>query len=449
MQVKEGTAFEYAYGCMYSAPARASMLTGYHDCHTQKWNISKGGRLAHIKGYEDLEQIERELDSSRIELPTGDLLLPQVFKQAGYVTGQVGKLDWGFTATRHQMREHGWDYYCGYLDHQRAHSFYPSFLFENDSILRIPLNTHPTEGRGFENESPKTYEKRWDMKGKVAYSQNLFLEKMLNFIRQHQNEPFFLFHSTQLPHGPVAIPEIHPEVKDNKELSELEKEYASMVKMLDEHIGILLAELEKLHLLDNTIVVFSSDNGHETYYSVENRCRKSPNRDMKGSKFDAWDYPYRSDLTGDYFDGNNGMSGKKWMNWEGSVRVPLVFRWPSGIKKGRTVNQTAANYDLLPTFADLLKVNLTPPKDGVSLLPILLKGKKRLPDMRYVYVSSNDGPMIVDSDGWKLRYNKKLDKFRLHYLPDDYKEEKILNEKYPEVLFRLKTQLENEIMCNL
>lgn len=222
-----------------------------------------------------------------------------------------------------------------------------------------------------------------------------------------------------------------------------------MVKMLDEHIGILLAELEKLHLLDNTIVIFSSDNGHETYYSVENRCRKSPNRDMKGNKFDAWDYPYRSDLTGDYFDGNNGMSGKKWMNWEGSVRVPLVFRWPSGIKKGRTVNQTAANYDLLPTFADLLKVNLTTPKDGVSLLPILLKGKKRLPDMRYVYVSSNDGPMIVDSDGWKLRYNKKLNKFRLHYLPDDYKEEKILNEKYPEVLFRLKTQLENEIMCNL
>lgn len=446
---KEGTAFEYAYGCMFSAPARASMLTGYHDIHTQKWNISQGGRLAHIKGYEDLEQIERELDSSRIELPTGDLLLPQVFKQAGYVTGQVGKLDWGFTATRRQMREHGWDYYCGYLDHQRAHFFYPSFLFENDSILRIPLNTHPTEGRGFENESPKTYEKRWNMEGKVVYSQNLFLEKMLGFIRRHQNVPFFLFHSTQLPHGPVAIPEIHPEVRDNKELSELEKEYASMVKMLDEHIGILLAELEKLHLLDNTIVIFSSDNGHETYYSVENRCRKSPNRDMKGNKFDAWDYPYRSDLTGDYLDGNNGMSGKKWMNWEGSVRVPLVFRWPSGIKKGRTVNQTAANYDLLPTFADLLKVNLTTPKDGVSLLPILLKGKKRLPDMRYVYVSSNDGPMIVDSDGWKLRYNKKLDKFRLHYLPDDYKEEKILNEKYPEVLFRLKTQLENEIMCNL
>lgn len=439
----EGTAFDYAYGCMFSAPARASMLTGYHDCHVRKWNISQGGRLAHIKGYEDLEQIEQELDSLRVELPVGDLLLPQVFKQAGYVTGQVGKLDWGFTTTRRQMREHGWDYYCGYLDHQRAHVFYPFFLFENDSILRIPENTHPIEGRGFENESPETYKKRWNMAGKAVYSQNLFLEKMLSFIHQHQNEPFFLYHSTQLPHGPVAIPEIHPEVKDNDELSELEKEYASMVKMLDEHVGILLAELEKLHILDNTIVIFASDNGHETYYSVGNRCRKSPNRDMKGKYFDEWEYPYRSELAGDYFDGNNGMSGKKWMNWEGSVRIPLVFRWPSAIKKGRTVNQVVANYDLLPTFADLLGVKLVTSKDGISLLPILLKGENRLPNIRYVYVSSDDGPMVVDSDGWKLRYNKKLGKFRLHYLPDDYKEEKILNEKYPAVLQRLKKQLEN------
>lgn len=442
---EEGTAFEYAYGCMFSAPARASMLTGYHDCHTRKWNISPGGRLTHIKGYQDLERIEKELDSSRIELPTGDLLLPQVFKQAGYVTGQVGKLDWGFTATRQQMREHGWDYYCGYLDHQRAHLFYPNFVFENDSILYIPENTHPTGGRGFENESPETYKKRWDMTGKVVYSQNLFLEKMINFIRQHQNEPFFLYHPTQLPHGPIAIPKIHPEVKDNKELSELEKEYASMVKMLDEHVGILLTELEQLHLLDNTIIIFASDNGHETYYSVENRCRKSPNRDMNGKCFDAWEYPYRSDLAGDYFNGNDGMSGKKWMNWEGSVRIPLVFRWPSQIKKGQTVNQAVANYDLLPTFADLLKVKLPTKKDGVSLLPILLKGKNRLSDIRYVFVSSKEGPMVVDSDGWKLRYNKKLNKFRLHYLPDDYKEEKILNEKYPEVLHRLKKQLEKEI----
>lgn len=442
---KEGTSFEYAYGCMYSAPARASMLTGYHDCHTNKWNISKGGKLKEANTYEKLDSVEKEVNPLRVELPAGDLLLPEVFKQAGYVTGQVGKLDWGFTATRQQIREHGWDYYCGYLDHQRAHFFYPGFLYENDSILYIPENTHPTGGRGFEDETPENYKKRWDMRGKVVYSQSLFLDRMIGFIRQHKDEPFFLYHPTQLPHGPVAIPSVHPEVKDNKELSEIEKEYASMVKMLDDHVGVLLDELDRLGILDNTIVVFAADNGHETYYTNGNRCLKSPNRDMNGKKFDAWDYPYRSNLTGDRFDGNNGMSGKKWMNWEGSVRVPLVFRWPGQIAPGHESNQAVSNYDLLPTFANLLHVKLTTDKDGVSLLPVLLEGKERLPDVRYVYFSSEEGPAVVDSDGWKLRYNKKKDRFRLHYLPEDYREEKILNDRYPEVFNRLKERLEKEI----
>ncbi len=442
---REGAAFEYAYGCMYSAPARASLLTGYHDCHRDKWNESKGGRLKDANTYEKLDSVENELNALRVELSAGDLYLPQVFKQAGYVTGQVGKLDWGFTATRQQLREHGWDYYCGYLDHQRAHFFYPGFLYENDTILYIPENTHPTGGRGFEGESPENYRERWDMTGKVVYSQDLFLERMIRFIREHRDEPFFLYHSTQLPHGPVAIPTVHPEVKDNKDLVEIEKEYASMVKKLDDHVGILLAELEKQGILENTLVIFSVDNGHETYYTNGNRCMKSPVRDMDGRKFDAWDYPYRSDRAGDRFDGNNGMSGKKWMNWEGGVRVPLVFRWPGKIDAGKVSEQVVANYDLLPTFADLLNVNLTVPKDGVSLLPILMEGKERLPFLRYVYISSDEGPAVVDNDGWKLRYNKKMKKSRLHYLPDDYREEVILNEKHPDVVERLWKQLEKEV----
>lgn len=446
---KEGTAFEYAYGCMYSAPARASLLTGYHDCRTDKWNISQGGKLKDANTYEKLNSVEKEINPLRVELPAGDLYLPQVFKQAGYVTGQVGKLDWGFTATRQQIREHGWDYYCGYLDHQRAHFFYPGFLYENDSILHIPENTHPTGGRGFENESLENYKNRWDMTGKVVYSQNVFLEKMIDFVHQHKDEPFFLYHPTQLPHGPVAIPAVHPEVKDKKELTEIEKEYASMVKMLDEHVGILLAELDKLGILDNTIVIFGVDNGHETYYTNDNRCLKSPVRDMNGRKFDAWDYPYRSDRTGDRFDGNDGLSGKKWTNWEGGVRVPLVFRWPGKIDAGKVSKQVVANYDLLPTFADLLNVNLPTSKDGVSLLPVLLEGKAKLPAKRYVYFSSNEGAAVVDSDGWKLRYHKKLKRFRLHYLPDDYQEEKILNDQYPDIFNNLKKRLVKETNLNI
>lgn len=439
---QRGVSFENAYGCMFSAPSRASMLTGYHDCHKDKWNITGGGKYKTVKNYEDLEKLEDQLNKQFVELPQGDLLLPQVFKKAGYVTGQYGKLDWGFSATRQQIRQHGWDDYCGYMDHQQAHCFYPHFLIENDSLLFLEGNTHPTEGRGFESETPTNYAKRWDMRGKNIYSQDLFLERMLDFIRKHKDEKFFLYHSTQLSHGPVAVKKVHPLVKNRKDLTELEKEYATMVLMLDDHIGILLNELKRLGLYENTIFIFSVDNGHETYCTVGNRCRKAPNLDMEGRQFDAWNYPLTSERTGDYFDGNNGFSGKKWMNWEGGIRVPLVFTWPGHIPEGRTIQQTVANYDLLPTFADLLNVELTYPKDGESLVPILLKNKKKLKKERYVYVSSYEGPAVIDSEHWKLRYNRAMKKYRLHYLPEDKKEEVILNDKYPKVFKRLKAKLD-------
>ena len=438
---KEGTSFDYAYGCMYSAPARASMLTGYNDCRTGLWNISDGGMMMNADTPERLDSVERIVDARRVEPPAGDLFLPQVFQRAGYVTGQYGKLDWGFSATRAQLREHGWDEYAGYLDHQHAHRFYPHFLFENDTIVHFPENTHPTEGRGFEDETPENYKKRWNMEGKVVYSQDFLLERMLHFIRRHKDEKFFLFHSTQLPHGPVAIPAVHPSVKDRTGLTELEKEYASMVLKLDEHVGRILDELERQGILENTIVIFSSDNGHETYYTSGKRCNKSPLSDTEGRKFDAWDYPYRSDRTGDPFDGNDGFSGKKWMNWEGSVRVPLVFRWPGHIAGNKVSRQVVSNYDLFTTFADLLHVRLNSKKDGESLLPVLVKGKKNLPHKRFVFVASPQGPAVIADNHWKLRYNRSLKKYRLHYLPDDYREEKILNDQYPEMVELLKEQL--------
>ena len=438
---QEGTGFEYAYGCMYSAPSRASMLTGYHDCRKDKWRIPRGGQLQEADTMEKWDSVENKVNAAHIELPPGDDYLPQIFKKAGYVTGQFGKLEWGFTATRKQMRTHGWDEYCGYLDHQRAHFYYPRFLYENDSIVYFPENHHPTSGRGFESESPENYRKRWDMTGKVTYSQGIFLDRIIHFIRKHKSEPFFLYHPTQLPHGPVAIKEVHPSVKNRTDLSEIEKEYASMVLKLDEHVGIILAELEKQGLLENTIIIFSADNGHETYYTNGKRCRKSPNRSMDNRKFDAWDFPYTSERTGDRFDGNDGMSGKKWMNWEGSVRVPLTLMWKGHIPAGRMSEQVVSHYDLLPTLADLLQVKLQTKKDGVSLLPVLVGGQERLNEERYVLLNAPEGPAVVSSNHWKLRYNRKRKEYRLHYLPEDYKEETILNALHPDRLNQLKEVL--------
>ena len=437
----QGTSFENAYGCMFSAPARASMLTGYNDCRHDKWFIEKGGlfRTSDIKNV--IDSVEAKINSREVKLAPEDLLLPQVFKKAGYVTGEIGKLDWGFTVTRQEIKAHGWDYYYGYLDHVRCHGYYPPFLFENGEIVPIEGNTHVDCAKAYETETPENYKKRWDMTGKAVYSQHLFIEKAVQFIRDNKNHPFFLYHPTQLPHGPVAIPAVDPEIKNNPNLSEIEKEYASMVKMLDDNVGVLVAELDSLGILENTIFIFSADNGHETYYTTGNRCRKAPERDTAGKRFDAWNYPYTSERAGDVFNGNDGFTGKKWSNLEGGVRVPLVFSWPNKIRTANQSNQLVSNYDLITTFADLLGVDLPVKKDGVSIVPILLDKQDKLTDMRYVYVNSPIGPAVIDSEGWKMLYNKKLKIARLFYLPQDERE--LVNEmgKHPEVEKRLMNQV--------
>lgn len=442
--IKQGTSFERAYGCMLSAPSRASLLTGYHDCHTsKKWNISNGGHfLFSIADTTDIAAMETNIDAADVRLPENDYYLPQIFKQAGYTTAQIGKLEWGFTATRSQMRRHGWDYYYGYLDHVRCHGYYPPFLFDNGCIVSIPGNTRKNCGKSIEQETATTLAERYDRTGKEVYSQDIFLHKILHFLRKNKDQRFFLFHPTQLPHGPVSIPAIHPEISNNPNLTTIEKEYASMVKLLDEHIGIILAELEHLDIADNTVIIFAADNGHEIYYAQKGRCEK-PYRNMKtGKLFDDYHNKYYSSLSGDIFNGNAGMAGMKRSNLEGGVRIPLIF-YGKNIPQGKRSQELIANYDFLPTIAEWLNVPLTVHKDGVSFLPALLENKKLSSD-RYIVFGSNTGPGLVTAQGWKLRYYLRQNAYELFYLPDDPQERNNISELHPTIVNQLKNILINE-----
>lgn len=434
----QGTSFANAYGCMLSAPSRASLLTGYHDCHTDKWRISNGARF--VVDWPDtavIAQAEAELDSRDVRLPANDYYLPQVFRAAGYVTAQIGKLEWGFTATRRQMREHGWDYYYGYLDHVRCHGYYPPFLFDNGKIVAIEGNTRRNCGKSIENETPRAKEERWNREGKEVYSQDLFLDKIRTFIREHKDRPFFLYHPTQLPHGPVAIPVIHPELAGNPDLTTVEKEYASMVKLLDEQVGAILSELEIQGIADRTLVVFSSDNGHEIYYSQKGRCEKPYRNLITGQLFDNYENKYYSTESGDVFNGNAGLAGLKRSNLEGGIHIPLVFYGRGIIPQGKVSKALVSNYDFLSTMADWLKIPLSVPKDGRSFLPVL-RGRKLPVKERYLIFGSNEGPAIITNDGWKLRFYLRKNACELFYLPDDPQERHNLLEKEPERGAKLK-----------
>lgn len=436
---QEGIRFQRAYSNMLCAPARASLITGLHDCHENGFQITKGG--AYINAEKStLNEIENTLNEQLHPINQDQAFLGVVAQKMGYKTAQFGKLEWGFSATDRQMKEHGWDYYLGYLDHVRAHGFYPPFLFENGEIIEFEGNTKLNCGKSKEPETPNHFEERWNMEGKEVYSENIFMENILNFIETNKDSPFFLYFPTQLPHGPVSIPEVHPDFINDARLTQIEKEYASMVKLLDDNVGQILSKLKEHHLDENTIVIFTADNGHEIYYSKADRVLKPYTNMQTGERFDNYNRKYYSDLAGDVFDGNGGRAGLKRSNLEGGIQVPLIIRWPKKIKEGSISKQLIANYDILPTIADLTGYSKRYKTDGASFYKELI-GDDDYEGHDFVVYSSYTGPALITNDGWKLRTYLKKDAFELYFLPDDYREEKNLAKEYPHRFEELKSKL--------
>ena len=433
----EGIKFNHAYGCAFCAPSRASMLTGLHDCHKGTWTYTQGGLYDRMSAGEMTQsQITELIHTTGLQASPDETFLPQIAEQAGYVTGQVGKLEWGFATTATRIRRHGWQYHYGYYDHARCHGFYPPFLFENGQPTDIQGNTHADCGVNLDWESEENVERRANRQGKAVYSQDIFNEKIIEFLRTHQDKPFFLYHPSQLPHGPIAIPDIHPAVEHSWELTTFEKEYASMILKLDETVGIILDELERLGIDDRTMIIFCSDNGHEVYAKQEGRT-SGRTKNLDGESFDNITTKFYSETGGDVFNGNDSMGGLKWSNWEGGTRVPYIVRWPGMIAPGGVSNHMLANYDLMPTLADCIGVELPQTKDGVSFLPTLLEQRESQQPHEWIVYASWLGPALVTTDGWKLRYINSTNSFQLYHLNNDYREENDLSTDCPDVVARL------------
>ncbi len=437
---KEGISFSNAYTNMLCAPSRASLITGLHDSHANKFDITSGGLYKKISAKTaTLSEIEESINSVLKPIGEDEVFLGTVAQEAGYKTGQIGKLEWGFSATDAQMKRHGWDYYYGYLDHVRAHGFYPPYLFENGKKVDIPGNLLANAGKSKEPETPKAYKERHDMTGKKVYSQNLFMEKAFNFITENKDTPFFLYFPTQLPHGPVSIPEVHADFINDDRLTPIEKEYASMVKMLDDNVGQIMQKLKDEAIAENTIVIFTSDNGHEIYYSKKGRVLKPYTNMQTGERFDDLEHKYYSDLAGDVFDGNDGQAGMKRSNLQGGITTPLIFNWPNKIKPGITSDRLVANYDMVATIAEIAGFNKLIKTDGISFYNELLGGETEPHD--YVVYSSYTGPTLITNDGWKIRTLLGRNVFEIYYLPNDYREENELSKQNPEKLKELKAML--------
>jgi arylsulfatase A-like enzyme len=379
----QGLRFTQAYsGGPVCTPARAVLMTGLHNGHT----IARDN-VPHYPTY----------------LHDEDITLAEVLKEAGYRTGGIGKWSLGDAGTEGRATAQGFDSFFGYLNQDHAHYYYPEYLDDDEARLELKGNTESRE----------------------HYSHDLLTEHALKFIRESNDTPFFFYGAYALPHFSAKDEDPHgftvPTTDPYTDLpwDETSKKYAAMVHMLDRDVGKIIDLVDSLGLGDNTLILFTSDNGgHKTIHE-----RFDTNGPLRG---------YKRDLT------------------EGGIRVPFIARWPGHIPAGETSDQIIAFQDMLPTFAKL--AGTTPPKDldGISILPAL-KGKK-LPNPHshlywdYGHCRGKQYAQAIRMGPWKgIRSMKTDNVMELYNLESDLGETTNLAKTHPDIVEKIATLMDQAV----
>ena len=443
----EGIRFTNYYGSTFCAPARYSLATGMHDGRFNAWNHTNAGlivrRDAGRISEEEFNEQFTKLKANARPIQEQEVFLGQVAQQNGYRTAQFGKLDSGFLTWYERVKRFGWDHHEGYYDHIRAHGFYPPYIWVNGKKRTLEGNPHADAGKMSEKGDEPVGS------GGETYSQDVFIQDILNYIREHKNERFFLYHPTQLPHGPVAIPKLHPDFADHPTMTLAEKKYASMIKLLDNHVGLIMKELKDLGLDETTVVMFTADNGHELYYGPKPSYKLGFNVD--GEQTNLTNNKWRTSEAGDIFNGAGGRAGLKRSGYQGGVQLPMIIRWSGKINPGTTTDLLTAQYDILPTVAELTGGEPPAGKDGISFVPTL-HHQPQIQKHKYVVINNEfrqghlSRTCLITSEGWKLvEIDRSLDSFQLYRIPEDNEERIDLAGEFPEKVAELKDILLREL----
>lgn len=401
----EGIRFTQFYaGSTVCAPSRSVLMTGQHTGHT------------FIRGNPSQVDSAYALPpGTDYPLPDSVVTLPELLQQAGYVTGAFGKWGLGYPGSEGDPNNQGIDHFFGYLSHRAAHHYYPEYLWANDRKVSLSGN---------ENAGLRTY------------SHDVIQERALAFLEENQDRPFFLYLPYTIPHAELLVP-------DDSILARFEERYgeaplpaaetsledyggpyaiperpraarAAMMTRMDRSVGEVLAKLEELGIDNNTLVLFSSDNG--------------PSSEA------------RSDL--EFFDSNGPFRGKKRDLYEGGIRVPLLARWPGRIAPGRVSEHVAAFWDVLPTLTELAGAATPPGIDGISFVPTLLnRGEQAEHEYLYWEFSERGGKQAIRLGDWKGVRLGVIEQphapIELYDLSSDPAEEHDIADQHPEIVRRI------------
>jgi len=365
----EGMQFTQAYaGSTVCAPARSTLMTGLHTGHTTvRGNFSAIGK-------------------GRVPLAAEDVTVAEVLKQAGYATGIVGKWGLGEPDTPGIPNRQGFDFWFGFLNQKRAHSYYPDYLWRNET--QVPLNPD---------------------KSRKDYAHDLMTEEALGFVKRCGRKPFFLYLAYTIPHAKYEVPSLEPYA--DKDWSDKEKTYAAMITRMDRDIGRLMALLKQQGVDDDTLVFFCSDNG------AAERWKR--------------------------FESCGPLRGRKRDMYEGGIRVPMAARWPGKVKAGSKSDTVWAFWDFLPTAAEV--AGAPPPKniDGISILPSLL-GQEQKARHEFLYWEFHEGgyKQAVRRGKWKAVRNTPGKPLEIYDLEADPGEAKDVANAQPDVVAKIEAYLE-------
>lgn len=401
---KEGMKFTQCYsGTAVSAPSRASLMTGQHTGHT------------HIRGNMRMDP------EGQVAMPEGTYTLARMFKNAGYSTGCFGKWGLGYPGSESDPTKVGFDNFFGYNCQTLAHDYYPDHLWDGTQRVEFAENYEQAE---------------------ETYSADLIHNRALGFIKENKDKPFFAFLSYTLPHAELVLPKdsVYDEycrlipAEDDAAWAEEDPTrrgaygaaerplaaFASMVTRMDSYVGDVMDLLAELGIDDNTIVIFTSDNG--------------PHREGGANP--------------DYFTSYGPYRGIKRDLYEGGIRMPMIIRSPGHIASGTTNDHLMAFWDMMPTFAELTASTDSITTDGISFLPTLLgREGQREHDHLYWEFHEGGGKQALRYGNWKgVRLNvgnPDETVFELYDLSTDIHEDNNLAAAHPELVEKIGAMMDS------
>lgn len=355
---REGIRFTQFYsGSSVCAPARCTLMTGYHTGHAQvRGNLRTGGSSLGLT------------NTGQHPLAEGSVTIGHLLQQRGYRTAAIGKWGLGRFDNSGAPDKQGFDHYFGYLCQLQAHTHYPDHLWRNGEIVKIPENDAGWKG--------------------TKHSHDLMTEESLRFIDENADRPFFLYVPYAIPHVSIqatteAVAEYEGKFDEPKAFKgsrtyiphkSPRTGYAAMIHMLDRDVGRIMDKLESKGLADKTLIMFTSDNGPT----------------FNGGSDSA------------FFDSAGPFGGLKVDLYEGGIRVPFIARWPGKIRPNTVSLHPAAFWDFLPTLAEVARMKPPHGIDGLSFLPALLG--KSAPRHKSFYWEFS-GAQALRMGDWKLVRN--------------------------------------------